>query len=341
MCSDKHYEDTWFIVVEEDWRLSVEHVADASLTMRSDGQSLAAGTEARAARGKEFADVAASSLSPSRGAGPLGLHLCETTAGGDVEFLGRTFKTTGSDCQNRYVSDLVKIAAVASRKGVGDLVWYSWEPGQRKSHPGHGSTLVGWSVKAAQVMSKVLKQVQPDHMDLILVGQLVAEDTTLSACYTSSSMGNYATHVSGCEGPANWVRESTWRKNILQDTRAPKGEKLWLGRFQKKGVSWVEPPLPDMDTVRSWRSWWDDAAKQLHREAWSKVTSDRGRRQMRLFDRHLKFREWVQPGPEEEDFSISWRRCPCLQPGRVWVVFVNDSHTGGDIFSLQRQVNDL
>lgn len=306
MSSEKHYEDTWFIVVEEDWRLSSEHILDSALTERSRGKSAAEGTAARSARMSGYADEAASSLSPSHSSGPLGLHLGPQTSGGDVEFLSRTFKTQESYCENRYVSDLVKIAAVASRSGVGDLVWYSWEPGSRKTHPGHGSTLVGWSVKAARDMAKVIREKQPDHMDLVLVQHLMSEDCTLSACYTSQSIGNFATHVSGCEGPADWGRPSSWRKNILQDTRIQKeGEKLWLGRFKQKNVEWVEPPLPGMEAIIDWRSWWDDAAKERHKEEWGKAKSSRSRRQMRLFDRHLKFREWVEPGQEEEALSIS------------------------------------
>jgi hypothetical protein len=295
MCSDKHYADTWFIVAEEDWRLSEEHLAGHMLSKRT-AATLDEGIEKRTQRMMNAsASSSTASLSPSGRDLPIGVQLGNAASAGDIEFLGRTFKSTDTRVTSKHVEDLVKLSILASRAGLGDLVWYSWESGSRKQHPGHGTTLVGWSQKAARIVSELIKEEAMDHFDLVLVRLLMEPSTPLSASYVFPPIGHFAEHISGCEGSDGWVRTATWKKDILQSTEAPPGVKVWLGEFLKKGVKWTKE-LPSLSTVSNWTSAWDEAAASHIDEERREAGSQRSKRAMRVFDNHLKHREWALPG---------------------------------------------
>jgi hypothetical protein len=305
MCSEKHYEDTWFIVAEEDWRLTEEHDTDSLLSYRP-AESIEEGIKNRSARLAAASSSSAASLSPGGKGRPIGVNLGNAASAGDIEFLGRTFKTNLAEGTNTYVTDLVKLSIQASRWGLGDLVWYSWEPGKRKAHPGHGTTLVGWSKKAAREIYETIKHMDTlDHFDLVLVRRLQQSQNRLSGCYTSPSIGHYNEHISGCEGPEGWVRETSWKGKILRNTRPAPGEEMWFGEFLEKGVKW-SAALRNLDEIPEWTTLWDQSFSEKVYELRDDATSGRGKRQMRQFDKHMRLRYWAREGEKAGELPESF-----------------------------------
>lgn len=295
MLSDKHYDDTWFIVLEEDWRLREADQVPGPLTYRSGSASVEEGLARRSDRLAEYASAASSSSDK----GQLNLSaLGDPKAPADIEFLARTSKAVTQWRPNRFVEDLVKLGIMALRREGAECLWYSWEPGKRKQHPGHGLTLFGCSVKGADALLWCCWKVKtPTHFDLMLLEWLVQKE--VAAVYHFPSIGHFATHVSGCEGPASWVRESSWEsiKHIMQDTRIAAGEKAYFGRFCPKGVEWSEPfASPEEEPV--WRTPWFPHMGPRIRSLWEFATTERSKRQLRLFEKHIKLRHWAGNGEE-------------------------------------------
>jgi hypothetical protein len=177
----------------------------------------------------------------------------------------------------------VNIGIEAARRKIGDLVWYSWEPGRRKSHPGHGLTMIGLSTKGARELAKadVMWTSCPDHFDLVLVAALMSNTMPkLSGCYVYPSIGHFAVHESGCESK-NWIRENNWQKaHVHQDTRPTAGKDMYFGLFVKENVKWSEPKL-DLDHIDVWRSYWSAACSERYRAAWyDESNNERRKRQM-------------------------------------------------------------
>ncbi len=323
MCSDKHYADAWFFVAEEDWRLSKEDDVDYSqVTTRGEGLSVEEGILQREARLDELAARAAS-LSPSCGAAPTSA-LGDPTSPGDIEFLLRTARPKAQKAEiPQTVKDLVNLATLASRKGIGDLVWYCWEHGSRKQHPGHGSTLIGMSATAARKIAHAMESwTPPGHCDVQLLHALVSGSIPdLRACYIFPSIGHFATHESGCES-TNWTRESNWSSpHVLGATRAPAGAKMYFGRFCDKNLSWIEPPI-SWDSCSRWKTLWSDDVD----ERFAQVHAQQGKntrmsRQLRLFDVHKRFRTFVEAGDEQDcKGHLHWLCAVTVGFQQLWAV---------------------
>ena len=80
------------------------------------------------------------------------------------------------------LQDLVRIATVAHRRGMGDVVWYSWVGGgkKRRTVPSHGSTLVGISKEGAfKLLEAIMKEKNPCTSTS---GSAISACTTAAAC---------------------------------------------------------------------------------------------------------------------------------------------------------------
>lgn len=300
MCSEKHYEDTWFFVAEEDFRLSEAHdIEHSKLTKRCGEHNVMTGNAFRHSRLDGLVS-ACSSLSPSEMLQREMSRLGTDDTPADIEFLLRTGKTFKKRVEHldSAVVDLVKLGIIASRRGVGDFVWYSWCSGRRAQHPGHGSTLVGLSVNAARRLRSLMTTMPVEHFDLELLRALCSPDNAgLKASYVWPSIGHFATHLSGCEG-TNFLRKNEWKnKNIQQGTRGPD---MYLGKFCEKNLIWVDNKrINYSEADRPWGVLWDNGQKQMwnaHEEDSKK--SERAKRQWRVFRQQLQYRNWVETEAE-------------------------------------------
>lgn len=298
MCSEKHHRDTWFIVAEEDFRLYEDHDVDfTSVSIRSPGATLNIGSLNRAAR-LEGLGAVTESLSPLAASQRSTSMLGCSWAPADIEFLLRTTKTLTRRAEpSEDVKDLIRLANEAHRRGRGDLLWYSWEPGKRKQHPGHGSTLVGLSWTGAHKLRQAARSFDVDHFDLSMLAHLNSgAEPKLDSAYVFPSIGHFATHVSGCESK-DWTRENAWKtaKHNQSGTRA--GKDMWFGSFQKANITWLEPKI-DLDRIGDWLTCWNWETTEVFRSMHQDMREERSKRQMRLVDTHNRFRTWVNEEAE-------------------------------------------
>jgi hypothetical protein len=172
--------------------------------------------------------------------------------------------------------DIVRLVTAAARLGRGECVWLSWEPGGRKSHPGHGTTAVAITARFAARFAEILGRVIPDHLDLILVRWLQLEGDEVGACYVSPSLGSYCVHQSDCQ-PGLGIRPSSFGAKHNQDgLRGEKGFPWLAGFCSKGGPKWLTPRAVDLDDPRlEWRTqrpptvWWSPLWEaRLQRRQW-------------------------------------------------------------------------
>ena len=181
--------------------------------------------------------------------------------------------------------DLVQMATIASRHQSGELIWASWVPAARKSSIGHGSTLVMLNPDGASKIAGAMQMrmddgkidpltkhrpMAPHHFDLVLRDWLrdgqAAEANPIQYCYVYPPIGNYKTHLSGCEpGLATGAgRENDWVKAwTCQGTRRsqdPQSRDKYLARLTKKGEPvWITKFDLDQESARhqfTWCSCW-------------------------------------------------------------------------------------
>lgn len=296
MCSEKHYKDTWFIVCEEDFRLKMEHDVsiDHLVPEPFAGTDLETGLQRRreklehsrmaAAEWTEQERRTARRLSTAPLAGPH-RH--------DADFPLPSSKAQDPQSLSPGVlEDLVYLGLLAEEHGHGDLVWYSWVHGVRKSHPGHGSTMLGLTAEAAKLILRKTWTWAPGHYDLLLLEALkhdVDFRRSIGCGYVYPPIGHFATHQSGCElvHGQPWIREASGWKNCSQSTRH---EWQQLCRFTAKGmeavcqVEWVE---------RAWTSFWTRAAWKEYHVLLEQSQNEREKRQFRLLQKHLDLRYWA------------------------------------------------
>ena len=185
---------------------------------------------------------------------------------------------------SQELMDLVQMATIASRHQAGELIWVSWVPAQRRSQIGHGSTLVmltsDGACKIACAMQRRMddgsidertkeRYMKPAHFDVALKDWLMncqAERNPIKYCYVYPPIGNFKTHLSGCEvGLATGAgREDDWEKPWAcpgtRKSQDPKGRDKWLARLTKKGEpTWIVKFDLDQESARHkfmWCSCW-------------------------------------------------------------------------------------
>ena len=180
--------------------------------------------------------------------------------------------------------DVVQMATIASRHQSGELIWASWCPAARKSQIGHGSTLVMLTADAACKIAAAMEMrmddgsiepstkgryMKPGHFDVVLRDWLMdgqPETNPIKYCYVYPPIGNYKTHLSGCEvGLATGAgRENDWLKGWscpgTRKSQDPKGRDKYLARLTKKGEpTWIVKFDLDQASARhefTWCSCW-------------------------------------------------------------------------------------
>ena len=171
--------------------------------------------------------------------------------------------------------DIIRLCTAAARVGRGDCVWLSWEPGGRKSHPGHGTTAVAITARFASRFATHLESATPDHLDLILLRWLQDEGDAVGACYVTPSLGSYCAHRSDCQ-PGLGERPSSFGGKHNQDGLRGKSFPWLAGFCHKGGPLWLVQRPVDLDDPRlEWRTqrppteWWSPLWEaRLQRRQW-------------------------------------------------------------------------
>ena len=265
-----HAEDTWFLVAEEDYRITEEHCQPAEgrkpdLTMDHEHESWLRGN---------FDDLYRTRLSdaPLRGRDafqPTELSADATYEAAGLGFFRRTTKACAQEFEDvsLYLQDLLHMATAAHRGGQGGLVVYAWDgpsdsdSRRRKSVPMHGSTLIGLTAKAARVMAANFDDwFELHHWDVSLFKCLETNPAMREAiggsCFAYPSVGHYTPHVSGTEGI---VRDPAWDMawcqsgTRVEDRRTQHERRLcaWSTRGVPPVVSRLQLPTDAFPDVRS------------------------------------------------------------------------------------------
>jgi len=171
-----------------------------------------------------------------------------STYGGAVR--GGRPRTRGEYYVGPEIRDLVEIATVAHRTGVGEFVWCSWSAAhagtkrpKRTTAISYGCFFLMFTQASARFFLDIMtRENAPDFFDLWLLSILNKEDCSLAASYCVPPIGGFSEHPSANYDDAEGVRPSTWREAWAQQgTRAslsPPRQNRWLNRFCKKGVQW-------------------------------------------------------------------------------------------------------
>ena len=261
-CADeRHTPDTLFIVAEEDWRI---YEAEAAL-----------GPEELARHINEF-DWMAMDLeeeAPALDAQDLYARRCERyplqgrekagetvqPSGGTiyeagVGFYSRRCKEKGQDVPppTNELVDIVKICTAAHRRKCGGLVWLCYESAKNKKDktrrvsPRNGLMAIAITAEHARRMQGDFSKFRFCHFDIALRELLEFDEqarATWECSYVFPPIGNYISHVSGCEEGLG-VRTASWSYRWVQEgTRvdvSPEGREhgsvhRWLVPF-KAGI---------------------------------------------------------------------------------------------------------
>ena len=132
------------------------------------------------------------------------------------------YHTEHIECLN----DIVRMCTLAHRRGLGNVVWLSYNCGTlgkpQTAKPTliwSASTLVALTVNGARALHDLIVHAKPHHIDLWLRAQLEEHTETLGCCYVNPPIGSYEEHVSGCE-PSVGLRKSGFYDNRPEKGRA-------------------------------------------------------------------------------------------------------------------------
>ena len=289
--------DTVFFVAEEDWRLqpsdtlvNPETVAQADV--RKTGGSVAAEKDGKqkvvdsagpckVSLKKIHAQHTGEPSAPSSG-GPSALSTGEPSAPGVEDSAGvqphdpswvhkfgafyerphKPQEKKSEDVQpSQEIEDLVRHVTLAHRKGVGDLVWLSWDGGNSKGQkckPSHACTLLAVTIPGARKLQALMLsgKIRQGHFDLRLLSWLNADPKhvkEMKASYFYPSLGSYTEHISGCQKGLG-LRPSSFGKAWVQaGTRKSTGgadaQHRWLMGFIPKGLVCMVPIDPDKQST--------------------------------------------------------------------------------------------
>ncbi len=166
--------------------------------------------------------------------------------------------------------DSVRICNVASRNGVGDLVWLGWQASagdckaKRSTHINFGTALVALTVRGGKTLADAMAdgRVERGHIDVSLKNFFLKEARTARASYIIPPIGGSIDHESACD-PQKYGdgkrRPSIWQCDWLaQGTRRSedrKNREKWLALPVEKGqAQYICKADVDDDTV-DWRTY--------------------------------------------------------------------------------------
>ena len=287
MTDARHAPDTLFLVIEEDFRIYKEGGVAPTQEERGKRGFPHVEEEEVPAREEEIFLEYAERLSAAElvKENPLSVEPVATDGGSEQAGYGfyiRTKKPKPHEFEQmgEELPDIVKIVTQASRHGVGELVWLTWDGGRgvkakgpqggwRQAHPAHASTAIAVSVQGAKGLQAVwASHIPRGHFDVSLLKALMNNETVraaVPACFCHPSVG-YRTHKSSilvAERPAMWdlpcVQEGTRAYSAGHQHRSlhefcPKGHPPELAqvRLPEKGedLRWFTyNPDPDPTTA--------------------------------------------------------------------------------------------
>ena len=243
---DHHWEDTLFLVFEEDWRLLKKHeepleVNTPILREAIQPKSLPPRRDEEEMNEEEPSASSSSWQIPTLAAGE------EPDV--DHRLTYRAGKVKGDVAIQPSLKDLVRYATIASRSGKGDLVWATW-CGNKKTpgEPTHFSGLLMLTRTGAGIMRDLMLTSSPDHFDLWLLRFLKLRPSPFPASsYVWPSIGHFCSHRSGCaEELHGGVRESGWEaKWVGEGTRWCRQGHRFLCHFQDRQDKWLTKAIND------------------------------------------------------------------------------------------------
>ena len=340
MCSRRFPEDTLFLVFEEDWRLRPEPPA----RVQQPGAASAAASSSGAASSSAapYSGHGDCSGSPQHEQGEQAVS--KRPRGKKLELPHRAGFQQWQDVGGGDLNGLVSIANEAHRAGCGDLVWFTWQPHgagdskncHRRQSPRSGAMLIGLSQTGAKQLLEACRanQLPPGHWDVVLLRYLYK--AAMRSCYVYPPVGNYATHISGCErsmGAGTGGRPSCWDEafacpgtTVEED---PQRRPKWFGRFQASGpavqLAACEPPAAGTP----WRTFWGRRGEPrpdlltpgfpVHMDKTG--LTKRAMREVRQRQTALQLRIYVEEAREARGvivvfIDVSRRGFPCMRPRR-------------------------
>ena len=229
--------------------------------------------------------------------------------------------TDESDDENfcQDVIDIMRIATMCRRYGMGEIIWVSWVPKKDKpSRLGHGSTclLLTKSGMAAITDAKDRGVLKRGHIDVVLNHWLLKHEEACKAkaCYLYPPIGSYTEHASECD-PKQFGGDKTRPsgfdsgENPCHGTRLagdPSGRPKFVVQWNGEWADRIWIPFLDENVLHSeqllWRSMEDPNAKSTLQQ-WKDWPGNPGKtnREKRLFRQFMtmmKKRSWTTT-PEE------------------------------------------
>ena len=289
MLDSRHPEDTLFLFFESDFRFYECDCLDVPTWL-----PLAMQASTRRSLSPASSEEADPEVTPGAPGGTASRRV--SFAGPVGSFAGAergARPQTRSDYQvSSEIRDLIEIATVAHRTGVGELVWCSWSAAHAGQAPKR-STAIAFGMNAVMftqasarfLLTIMMAQNKPDHMDLWMLRVLKNPACSLAACYCVPPIGGFAEHHSQIYHRHGAVRPAIWRERWAQEgTRGslshPKKNR-WLNRFCEKGVQWhAELDIPGnmkelfWATLRPPLRWYDSDP---------------------TWQEHLRARKWILP----------------------------------------------
>jgi len=197
------------------------------------------------------------------------------------------------------LADCVALCNAASRHGVGEFVWLSWNAGQT-SQSGHkrrqvasriafGSQLLAFTPAGARLVAAALarRRQRGGHVDLVLL-DCISKDETLQSCssYVYPPVGGFSEqHLSlnldtrrRAPWECHWSRGGT---NEYNQTPGKWGERRHIARFPAAGHTGlphvvVTPHLPDVEGEWLWRTRMPPRGPSDPDPRWHALLRDRG-----------------------------------------------------------------
>ena len=192
-------------------------------------------------------------------------------------------KSSDFDRPTKPLRDLVKMSILAHREQRGDIIWACWQPGGagvaikdiRRINSGAMLIMVtpdGADKIGAQLNKGPGEGMQPSHFDLALKQWLckASRNEEAKACYVFPPVGNYTTHISGCDtkhfGEGTSGRPNCWSEQWCCEgttsdedpQRRPKRFLCWNGdsNYADIGSADVDESIAGK---LEWRSFWQGA----------------------------------------------------------------------------------
>ena len=144
----------------------------------------------------------------------------------------------------------MRYSILASRMGVGNIMWMSWNVNtKKKSLIGMGTQFLQLSGDGAFAMLEAMQrnEMPPGHIDAVFKEWFTAGGPDfqrhLGFSYLFPPMGNFAEHASGCDvshdRPGNPTRPSRWDEPWVcvgsRPSHDPKHRTKYLAQLQRKG----------------------------------------------------------------------------------------------------------